>query len=106
MTRLVLILTLLPLPALAEDSIFPLAMGAWSCLTPQGTPAFALTIGDEGTYRDPEGVEGTFQQPGPGMIEMLSGTWQGTVGAHVPGGPMALMFPDSKVPVICLAPPA
>jgi hypothetical protein len=106
MPRLALILTLLPLPALAEEGLFPLAMGAWTCLTPQGEPAFALTIGDEGTYRDPAGTEGAFQQPGPGMISLESGPWAGTVGAHVPGGPMALIFPDSKVPVICLAPPA
>ena len=39
------------------------------------------------------------------MIEMTAGPWAGTVGSHIPGGPMALMFPDSKVPVICTAPP-
>jgi hypothetical protein len=101
-----LILTLLPLTAVAEGELFPLAMGGWTCLTAQGQPAFAFTIGDEGTYRDPDGAEGNFQQPGPGMIQLDSGPWAGTVGSHVPGGPMALMFPDSKVPVICLAPPA
>ena len=106
MRRLALTLCLLPLPAFAQDDIFPLASGAWTCLTPLGTPAFALTIGDDDTYRDPSGGEGQFQQPGPGMISLDSGPWAGTVGSHVPGGPMALMFVDSKVPVICLAPPA
>jgi hypothetical protein len=99
------ILCLLPLTAGAQD-LFPLAMGPWTCLTTDGRPAFAFTIGDEGTYRDPEGTEGWFEQPGQGMIEMMDGPWAGTYGSHVPGGPMALVFPDSKVPVICIAPPA
>jgi hypothetical protein len=102
---LALMLSSLPLASAAQD-IFPLATGAWTCLTPQGTPAFAFTISDDGIYADPAGAEGNFAQPGPGMIELLTGPWAGTMGSHVPGGPMALMLPDGKVPAICLAPPA
>jgi hypothetical protein len=97
--RCLALLAVLPAAAMAEG-MTPVAVGPWTCLTADGSPAFAFAIGDEGTYRDPEGVEGTFQQPGPGMIDLLSGTWAGAVGSHVPGV-MALMLPGAKVPVIC-----
>ena len=63
--RIALLALLLPLPAAAQD-IFPVALGPWTCLTAQGTPAFAFSIGDEGTYRDPDGTtKGCSNNPAP-----------------------------------------
>lgn len=95
-------LCLSPLPVVAQD-LFPVASGPWTCLTTNGSPAFAFTIGDEGTYRDPAGIEGRFELPGQGMISMLDDPWAGAVGSHNPGEPMAMMFGDAKVPVNCAA---
>jgi hypothetical protein len=87
-------------PATAEQGPLPLAPGPRTCLAPDGGPAFAFAILDDGLYGDPGGAEGQFTQPGPGMIAFVTGPWAGSRGSTVPGM-MALMLPGAKIPVLC-----
>lgn len=98
MLRRAALIMLLPLPALAQDA----PTGIWTCLTPDGSPAFAFDILDATHYADPSGIAGELALPEPGMIRFVTGTWADSSGAYVPGI-MALNLPGAQTPVICTA---
>lgn len=98
MRRAAFCLAILPLTAAAQEA----PVGVWTCLAPDGGPAFAFALLDPTHYSDPAGIAGEVELPEPGVLRFTTGTWAESGGSYVPGI-MALMLPGAQVPVICTA---